>query len=131
MIAEAMTHDRRGATRYTLPAGYIPVAVQAVSGAGEHMLGHAYNISASGLRFELDRAVAPGERITIRIGLPSGAPGDSASALHAIATVVWQLEDADEPGPVRMGARFDEFPRAGDQERLLGMLSGGRYAIAA
>ena len=66
----------------------------------------------------------------MRIGMPSPG-GGVESALYAIATVVWQVEDPDEPGPVRMGARFDGFPRAGDQERLIGMLSGGRYAVAA
>ncbi|MFG0284434.1 MAG: PilZ domain-containing protein [Phycisphaerales bacterium JB039] len=130
MTATAQLPDRRVATRYTLPAGYIPVTVRALDGRGEHRLGHAYNISVSGLRFELDEPVAPGERIAIRIGMPSPG-GGVESALYAIATVVWLIDDAEEPGPVRIGARFDGFPRAGDQERLIGMLSGGRYAIAA
>ena len=68
-----MTHiapDRRIATRYNLPAAYTPVAVRLLHNEGFDLEGHAYDISVSGLRFELDRPVAPGTQIAMRIALP-------------------------------------------------------------
>lgn len=140
--------DRRQAPRYTLPAAYTPVRVRLLDGADEDLEGHAYNISATGLRFEIDEPLPAGSRIALRLELPArgglkpGGPASAASpaslieatpspAVYAIATVVWLLDDADEPGPVRMGARFEGFPRSADQRRLRDLLADGRYAAAA
>lgn len=137
--------DRRSSTRYTLPAAYTPISVRLLDSERFTRDGHAYNISASGLRFELDDPIAPGTRIAIRIALPgpelaasgtgqgaeAGPDNGPGRAVFAFATIVWLLDDADEPGPVRMGARFDAFGRAGDEQRLTTLIADGRYAIAA
>jgi len=144
-------NDRRRATRFTLPAAYAPVQARLLEGPEGELHGHAYNVSASGLRFELDDALPAGTRIAVRLELPGqgsglkpGGEGAGARArrgslieaapspaVYAIATVIWLLDDADEPGPVRMGARFEGFPRASDARRLRELISGGRYAEAA
>ncbi len=134
--------DRRSSTRYTLPAAYTPISVRLLDSARFTCDGHAYNISSSGLRFELDDPIAPGTRIAMRIALPGPevSVGEGAEAgpdigpgraVFVFATIVWLLDDPDEPGPVRMGARFDAFGRAGDEQRLTTLIADGRYAIAA
>lgn len=158
--------DRRHDARFTLPAAYAPVQIRLLDdhagrGVPGDLLGHAYDISATGLRFELDEPLPTGARFAIRLELPgrpggiaptSSAPTSSAPttgaesarprpasiieatpspAIYAIATLVWRLDDPDEPGPARMGARFEGFPRASDQQRLSALISDGRYAAAA
>lgn len=163
--------DRRHDARFTLPAAYAPVQIRLLDdhagrGVPGDLLGHAYDISATGLRFELDEPLPAGARFAIRLELPgrpggiapansapaavasraaaSGKPAESARprpasiieatpspAIYAIATLVWRLDDPDEPGPARMGARFEGFPRASDQRRLRDLISDGRYAAAA
>lgn len=146
--------DRRQDARFTLPAAYAPVQIRLLDehagrGLPGDLLGHAYDVSATGLRFELDEPLPAAARFAIRLELPGRAGGIApkasglesdggrpasiieatpSPAIYAIATLVWRLNDPDEPGPVRMGARFEGFPRASDQQRLRNLISDGRYA---
>ncbi|MGD9690464.1 MAG: PilZ domain-containing protein [Phycisphaerales bacterium] len=124
--------DRRAHPRYRLPVGYTPILVRTLDSEIFDIDGYAYDISRGGLRFELDRAVAPGTKIAMQLLLP-GLQGHAHAhdrAIFVFATVVW-IEDEDEPGPVKMAAVFNHFVRLQDQERLMEQLTGSRYQRAA
>lgn len=124
--------DRRRFERYALPPMYSRILVRLPDSEEFEWEGHAYDISEGGVRFELDRAVAPGSAIAMRIDLPH-APSERSTARRSVfvfANVVW-LEEEDAPGPVRMAAVFTQFAREGDRELLLGRLLHGRYRLAA
>ena len=89
--------------------------------------GHIYDVSSTGLRFELDTPVAPGTPIDVRVTLP-GAGGTTVSLSGHV--VRWH-DDADEPGPVRMGMAFDTFARPVDRFRLLEYLRAHAARAAA
>lgn len=124
--------NRRRYERFALSPMYTPVAVRVLSEDGFKHEGHAYDIGEGGVRFELDRAIAPGTPVAIQITLPAGAgiPAGQGRGVFVFANVIWN-QDEDEPGPVRMAAAFSRFARAGDRDRLLGYLSGTRHARAA
>lgn len=131
----AHPHDRnrRIQPRYALPAMYTAIAVR--PGDRDEFLydGHAYDLSLSGIRFELDRPLAPGTTIGVRIDLPGFAEhaGQAdARPVYVLANVVW-IEDEDQPGPYRMAAAFTRFAVAGDGQRLERALGAGRYRLAA
>jgi PilZ domain len=123
--------DRRQHARFVTEPMYTPIAARLLESEVFDIEGHAYDISEGGLRFELDRPIAPGTKIAMQITLPSFhadiGPGRS---IFVFANVVW-IEDDDEPGPVRMAAVFTHFARAGDRERLLRQFATGRYRAAA
>ncbi len=125
--------DRRIQPRYTLPAMYTAIALR--PGDSDKFLheGHAYDLSLSGVRFELDHPIAPGTAVGIRIDLPGhsnfGGQAD-ARPVYALANVVW-IEDEDQPPPFRMAAVFTRFAMDGDGQRLERALGGGRYRLVA
>ena len=111
--------DLRCASRITLPAMYTLVRVRP-RGVGRYSwTGYAYDISNTGMRFELDEAVQPGAPLDVRVMLP----GRKTATFHASGRVVRMHDDADEPGPVRMGMRFDEFRRQSDRDHLSSYLA--------
>lgn len=124
--------DRRQFARFQLEHMYTPVAVRTLDSELFSIEGHAYDISEGGIRFELDRPIAPGKKVAMQITLPDLdashiGPGRS---VFVFANVVW-IEDEDEPGPVKMAAVFTHFARVGDRERLLRQFASGRYRAAA
>lgn len=126
--------DRRHHSRFRLPAAYTPVAVKLPNARSFALAGHAYDISEGGIQFELDQAIAPGTAVGMQIELPRGqgsaAEHDaSGNAVFVVGNVVWV--DDSEPGPVRMALAITRYARAGDQERLRGSLTSGRYSRAA
>lgn len=126
------TTNRRQYERFALAPMYTPITARLLDNEEFSLEGHAYNISEGGVQFELDHPIAPGTAIALQITLPTGTaapdigPGRS---VFVFANIVW-LDD-EEPGPVRMAATFTRFARLGDKERLLRMISSGRYARAA
>ena len=119
--------ESREHLRYKLPPGYTLVRVKEDGASRYTRQGHAYDISASGMRFELDRPMKPGTRVQLRATLP----GMQHITFEAMGHIVRIHDDADERGPVRMAVHFDEFVGEGDAERLNGYLadvSGGRLA---
>ncbi len=94
--------------------------------------GHAYDVSESGIRFELDRGIETGTQVAIQIDLPHTAIERSTErrSVYAFANVVW-MEDEDLPGPVKLAAVFTRFAQSGDEELLRERLYSGRYAYAA
>ncbi len=89
--------------------------------------GHIYDISESGLRFELDQALEPGTEVEVRAMLP----GSQHITINASGRVVRIHDDRDEHGPMRMGMTFDKFSRHVDHERLNGYLSCGSTTLMA
>ncbi len=126
-----MLLDRRRHERFSLRPMYTWIALRTPADADFIHEGHAYDISESGLRFELDHPVAPGTPVDLRIDIP--APADTRPEDREVrvrATIVW-LGDDEEPGPARLAAVFHGFATPADRERLLRMLGSGRFARAA
>jgi hypothetical protein len=127
------TADRRQHPRFALSAMYAPIAIRFLDEDSFRHEGHAYDISAGGIRFELDRAIEPGTPVAIRIDLPpvAGAALDigPGRAVFAFGNVVWTSDD--EPGPCRMALAFTRFARAGDDIRLLNRIQSAGVRKAA
>lgn len=123
--------NRRQFPRFQVQPMYTPVAVRFLDEEHFRIEGHAYDISEGGIQFELDRAIAPGTAIALRVALPRGAAPDSGPgrAVFVLGNVVWF--DDSEPGPVRMAMTITRYCRAGDRERLLRQLQVGRFRQAA
>lgn len=124
--------ERRQHDRFVVPPMYTPLAVRLLDEDRFSLDGFAYDVSLGGLLFELDRPIAPGTPIAVRIDLPAAGLsendrlGPSRLPIYVMANVVW-IEDEDEPGPVRMAAVFTRFPKAGDEARLRARLGSGRF----
>jgi len=89
--------------------------------------GHIYDISHSGMRFEIDHALPSGIEITVRAMLP----GPDQTTITATGRVVRIHDDDDLPGPIRMGMTFDRFENAWDRRRLEDYLAGRGLRQAA
>lgn len=121
------TFNRRRFERFSLPVGYTAVTVQRSSAdAATILTGHAYDISESGVRFELDEALDEGENVAASIMLPC-----ENSAVLVNARVVWLNDSMDDPGPRRMALDFESFASVGDRTRLVNYLSRSHLARAA
>lgn len=124
--------DRRRHVRFNLEPMYSRVVVRRIGASDLAIEGHAYDISSGGVRFELDEAIRPGERVLIRIDLPQTTTERSTErrSIYAFANIVWLADD--EPfGPCSMAAIFTEFARESDEAMLRSRLCSGRYSLAA
>ena len=106
--------DVRRAPRLTLAAMYTLVHVRPAGTSRYPWAGHIYDISASGMRFELDEALEPGTHVDITATLP----GPDHPTITATGRIVRLHGDSDEPGPVRMGMTFERFSHTADRLRL-------------
>ena len=77
------------------------------------LTGHAYDISESGIRVELDKAIRPGQAVSVSIDLPGMDEPVTASA-----DVVWGYFDPIEPRTRRLAMHFTGFQSDLDSERL-------------
>jgi hypothetical protein len=113
---------------------YTSVAVRELDSDRFTFIGHAYDISAGGMRFELDTPIEPGTRVAVRIALPGGRTQSWATprAVFAFANVLWiEEDDLDTTGPVRMACAFTNFCKPNDEAVLMQALDSGRFARAA
>ncbi|MHC4995965.1 MAG: PilZ domain-containing protein [Planctomycetota bacterium] len=101
---ESQFVEKRGAPRYDLPAPYTAVRVKREGRQRYSQTGHAYDISASGLRMELDVSLEAGETIEVTVELP----GYLRRKVVAIGRVI-RLADDEIYGPVRMGVAFQQI----------------------
>ncbi|MHC5005060.1 MAG: PilZ domain-containing protein [Planctomycetota bacterium] len=121
------TIDRRQHDRFELVPMYTAVTVQRVTDLRmQTCTGHAYDLSESGVRLELDEALDKGERVTTHLGLPG-----EQWTITATAEVIWVGDADDDPGPRRAALRFVAFPSSGDRSRLLRFLGSGIAPRAA
>lgn len=93
--------EHRQFPRASLNAPYTQIHARRLGAKNFNLHGHAYDISAGGMRFELDRAFEAGEMIEVHIELP----GMPCPRIAASGQVV-RLHDPDDPGPVRMAMAF-------------------------
>jgi hypothetical protein len=119
-----MQHDARQAPRLALPPMYTLVRVRPRGEERFCWTGHIYDISASGMRFELDEALPPGTEIEVRAMLP----GTPHTTFNAAGHVVRRHDDPEDVGPARMGMSFDGFSQGGDQRRLAEYLEARKAA---
>ena len=83
-------------------------------GTPEHGLeGHGYDISMSGMRFELDEELPVGSEVTVHVHPPA-----EADPIVMRGTVVRVFAHDDDPGPRRMAVQFTSFATPRDRERL-------------
>lgn len=124
--------DRRQNPRFTVPSMYSKVMVRLLDEEDFTREGHAYDISAGGVRFELDGPIEAGTPIAMRIDLPHSRVERSTEwrDIFAFANVVW-VEWDDAPGPYRLAAVFTEFPSIEDAHMLDRRLCAGAYSAAA
>ena len=121
------TVNRRAHDRFVLTPMYTRVAVQRVTDRrSERLEGHAYDLSEGGIRIELDRALEPGERVSLQLGLP----GEDIDIFVA-ARVTWISRQDDDPGPRRAALEFGDFLSDMDHSRLVGFLGSGLCRRAA
>ncbi len=121
--------NRRRHERFHVVPGFTPVRVRTES---ESLDGHTYDISESGVQFELDRPMPPGTHVLIEIELPAPLSGSRETIDRVVgveAEIVWT--DETEPGPTRMAAEFTRFIDDGDRCRLHGALARGLVKRAA
>jgi len=120
------TAEARQHPRIKLPAMYTLVRVKPKDHPRFCWTGYIYDISASGMRFELDEPVDPGTEVEVRAMLP-GAPHTTFTATGNIVRI---HEPQDERyGPIRMGMTFSTFAEHTDQRRLDAYLqTAGRRA---
>lgn len=113
--------------RLKLPAMYTLLRARHPGDTRYRWTGYIYDISVTGMRFELDEALEPGTEIEVRGMLPAG----KHTTFRASGRVV-RIHDDEEMrvGPVRMAMNFDAFIRENERERLVDYLqtSGLRAA---
>lgn len=116
--------NRRDANRVSVKPAYSSVAVTAVD-SQERLCGHVYDLSEKGLRFEVDHALPIGSSVVLELLVP---PEES---IRVRARVVRVFDEADDPGPRRMGAEFTGFESPDDEARLEGLLDSYQLPRAA
>lgn len=126
-MAPPSPSEKRQQERFRLEPMYSSVTVQRVEGmALQSLEGHAYDISASGARIELDQALAVGERVALCLRL-SGETG----SIFVSGRVVWTHDDVDDPAARRMAVQFTRFLTPADRARLLRFVGCGDRRRAA
>ena len=114
MPQESPERDARHSPRLKLPPMYTLVRVKPEGAERFRWTGYIYDISESGMRFELDAPVEPGTRLEVRAMLP----GIFHTTFNARGMVVRIHDDDDAPAPCRMGMVFDSFEQEDDRMRL-------------
>ena len=91
--------------RLKLPAMYTQVRAKLPGSARYNLSGHLYDVSMTGLRFELDEPLPSGQHVHLRVQLP----GEEKAVVRMEGSIVRLHDESNEPGPVRMGARIEKF----------------------
>ena len=106
-------NDARRQPRLRVPAMYTLIRAREAGSRRYTWTGHIYDISRTGMRFELDEAIKPGTEIEVR-GL---LPGANHVTFRATGNVV-RLHGDEEPGPTRMAMAFTRFGQVHDEQRV-------------
>ena len=119
--------DRRQHQRFKLTPMHAAVTVQSVDRlAIEQLHGHAYDISESGVRLELDEPLECGQHVAMYLDLP-----EQSTDIFVAGEVVWVNDAIDDPGPRRMAIHFTDFVNECDRARLLAYVGSCAERIAA
>jgi hypothetical protein len=112
--------EGRVTPRLKLPAMYTMLRAKLAGERRYRWSGHLYDISMSGLRFELDLPVPTGATIQVRAMLP----GATHTTVELEGRVVRLHGEEDENGPVRMGMTIERFVGPADRRKLMDYLTG-------
>ncbi len=118
------SEENRSRPRLALAPMYTFVRVRPEGRQRFCLSGHIYDISETGMRFEVDRTIELGTHLDIQATLPGAQRID----IHASGHVVRLHDDVEDPGPIRMGMVFETFSRQADQMRLSDYLETGLKA---
>lgn len=119
-MSQAFTHPAstsRQHPRLRVAAPYTVIRVRPAGDSRYRWTGHIYDVSLSGMRFELDDALPTGTAIEVRALLP----GKSQTVVRAAGRVA-RIHEENEPGPARMGLMIHSFQSELDRERLASYL---------
>ncbi|MEE9405387.1 MAG: PilZ domain-containing protein [Algisphaera sp.] len=119
--------ETRQQPRLKIPAMYSVVRVRPAGEENYRWSGHIYDVSMSGMRFELDDALEPGTHIEVR-GL---LPGQTHIQFNATGRIVRYHDEGPEVGPTRMGMIFEQFETRTDESRLADYLGQAGLRLAA
>ena len=123
---EALIHEenRRAADRFAPMIGYTRVVIAPEQKTPKHIEfeGHAYDVSLTGLRFELDEPLEEGSSVEIELHLPG-----LLTSIRSKARVVRIFDEDGDHGPRRMAATFQGFHSALDASRLTTHLGSGYF----
>ncbi len=111
--------NRRSAERFRLETALVRVVVGAHGETPQtkgFFEGHAYDLSHSGLRLELDSELPVGTPVEVELHMPG-----LGSAIHLVGKVARVFDEQDDPGPRRMGVD-GKGRTAQDAERLARLL---------
>lgn len=118
--------NRRLHDRVRLNPMYTSVIVEPKLAIPHALVGHAYDVSESGIRIELDEPLDVGQSVTLHLDIPG-----TGADIMADAAVVWVNDELDDPGPRRMALRFTGFHSPDDAVRLSRFMTPGLRRMAA
>ncbi len=125
--------NRRQHERFRVNPGYTSTSVRVHPDEETFSReGHIYDLSESGVCFELDIPIEPGSTVSMQIDLPGLATNRDIGpgrAVFVTGNVVWC--DIDEPGAAKMALAITRYDRAGDKERLIRAMTSNRFQRAA
>lgn len=122
-----MSAEARAFPRLKLPAMYTLLRIRPRGENRYRWTGHIYDISPSGMRFEMDDEVPAGTELEVRAMLPGGVH----TTFTATGRVVRLHDDDPACPPVRMAMAFDAFSHPIDRQRLCDYLADRGLRLAA
>jgi c-di-GMP-binding flagellar brake protein YcgR len=126
-MTEPYQINRRRHERFRVRPMYTAVTVQRIEGMSLTTFeGHAYDLSESGARIDVDEPLTVGERIAVCLHLP----GEAAS-IFASGRVVRVFDVEDDPAARRVGVQFTRFLHEEDRTRLIRYLGFSAERLAA
>ena len=108
------TNERRVTARFALRPDVSRVVVH---NDGALMEGHVYNLSATGIRLELDEALAVGKQVEVDFFFAG-----ILKAIHFTGVVTRVFDEIDDPGPRRMGIEIQSFASDTDELRMSALI---------
>jgi c-di-GMP-binding flagellar brake protein YcgR len=103
---QATLNNRRRHSRTTVIPAYTEIQVRPAGAPRLTLRGHVHDISAGGVRFELDNPLPNGFPVEIRIALPAGADFQGRRRVRASGKVL-RVCNPGEPGSSLMAMVFD------------------------
>ena len=108
------TNERRVTERFALRPDVSRVVVHSDGAPKE---GHVYNLSATGIRLELDEALAVGKQVEVDFFFAG-----ILKAIHFTGVVTRVFDEIDDPGPRRMGIEIQNFASDSDELRMSALI---------